>query len=265
MLCETLFERSAKQVFKPLKSAGEEDMKIYRQILSLLLGITLFSSSAFGDTIQTFGAGAVITVDGSADFESFAALYDNPYSEGGMLFSRTGLSFNNAGCGYASQDDPSPPSCSLAFPGFSGNYMYGVSTDNGGYFEITAGPGNTFRGLEFVLGSGFGAGVHPVAWASYDAGNNLITSGSFPGVMGTVVGFSDSDGFATLRYTSSGGTSADFSTTFNAPAFDTVRADFTQASTQSVPDSATTSSLFGIGIAGLLLAKYRGRKRSGPL
>jgi len=238
-------------------------MKVYRQRLSLLLAITLFASSAYADTIQTIGIGsAVITVDGSADFESFAALYDNPYSEGGMLFSRTGLTFNNNGCGYASQDNP--VSCSPAFPGFSGNYMYGMSTGDGGYFEITAGGGNTFRGLEFVLGSGFGPDEpRPVAWASYDAGNNLISSGSFFGVMGTVVGFSDSSGFATLRYTSGFDTSADFSTTFNAPAFDTVRADFTQFSTQSVPDSATTSSLFGIGIAGLLLARYRVRKRSG--
>ena len=72
--------------------------------LAALAG-ALLSTSAFATVIQSVGAGsAVSTVQGSADFESQNALNDNPYSEGGMLFSRTGLSFNNNGCGFANSN-----------------------------------------------------------------------------------------------------------------------------------------------------------------
>ena len=51
--------------------------------LAALAG-ALLSTSAFATVIQTFGVGsAVSTVQGSADFESQNALFDNPYSEGG--------------------------------------------------------------------------------------------------------------------------------------------------------------------------------------
>lgn len=70
------------------------------------------------------------SVDASADFESTDALSDNQYYEGGMAFSRTGLPFNNNGCGYAG--------CGYHtgfYPGFSGNYMSLVES---GTFSLTS-------------------------------------------------------------------------------------------------------------------------------
>lgn len=211
-------------------------MRFLRFALVVALG-TLGASAA---VIQTTGTGSAVTaVNGSAAFESTAALYDNPYSEGGMLFSRTGLSFDNNSCGYAGCAGHS------GFIGFSGNYMYGVGS---GYFIITAGTGTLFRGLEFVTGSGYsGIESQTIVWEAYN-GATLMGSGSVDLPIGAVIGFSDAAGFDSLRYTDNGAYGQ------NAPAFDTVRAQFDSV---AVPEPST----LGLAALGaLLLGAFRRRR-----
>jgi|CXWL01.1.fsa_nt_gi hypothetical protein len=220
--------------------------------LTFGLIVALFSGNALATTIQTSGAGsAVATVEGSADFENGLALNANPYSEGNMVFSRTSLTFDNNGCGFAG--------CvgHTGFSGFvgTGNYMYG--TGNGGFFEITAGGSNTFKGLEFITGSGFSLSSITTFWEAYDAGSSLVGSGSVLLPTGTVIGFSDASGFKRLRFTSESGPSANFTSTFNAPAFDSARGQFSNVS--AVPEPSTLL-LLGSGLAGV--AAWRKKSRA---
>lgn len=210
-------------------------MRFSRFALVLALG----AIGASAAVIQTTGTGsAVAVVNGSAAFESTAALYDNPYSEGGMLFSRTGLSFNNNGCGYAG--------CyyNSGFAGFSGNYMYGVGS---GYFIIAAGTGTLFRGLEFVTGSGYSEQSQTIVWEAYN-GSTLVGSGSVNLPMGAIIGFSDPSGFDSLHYTDNGANGQ------NAPAFDTVRAQFDSV---AVPEPSTLAMAT---LATLLFGAFRRRR-----
>jgi len=216
-------------------------------MLALLSGLAtlIFQANAWAVT-QTFGAGsAVSVVNGTADFESVGSLFDNPYLEGGMAFSRTDLSFNNNGCGYAG--------CvgHVGFVGFSGNYMYGTGN---GYFEMMATGGKVFRGLEFTIGTGFFNSFQSVTWEAYSSGV-LVGSGFLPSVAaGTIIGLSDLVGFDLLRYTDNG-----FGT-FSAPAFDSVRAQF-DVSTVPLP-AALPLFATGIGLLGWL-AQRRKQKRVG--
>ena len=182
-------------------------------------------------------------VQGSADFESVNALNDNPYSEGGMDFSRQGLFFNP--CGFAGcVGHP-------GFAGFTGNYMYGVSTGNGGSFTMAAVGGNHFLGLEMIMGTGFRASNVRVTWQAFD-GVTAVGNGDFSAPVTAVVGFADMAGFTSLQFTStSGGNLANFSNTFNAPAFDSVRAQFTDGHVVPEPGALSLTAVALVGLAAL--------------
>jgi hypothetical protein len=155
-----------------------------------------------------------------------------------MLFSRSGLSFNNNGCGFAG--------CvgHAGFVGFVGNFMYGTGS---GYFEIAAGPGSVLYGLEFVVGTGYSDASVDVVWEAY-RNAVLVGNGSTSLATGAIVGFNDPAGFDVLRYSDLRG----------APAFDTVFAQYSSSPSQ-VPEPATFLYVAG-GLAALGLSRRRTRK-----
>lgn len=195
------------------------------------------SAPALAQVSQTTGSGsAVTTVNASADFESQAALVV-PYTENGLLFTSVGLSQDNNGCGFAG--------CKPAyFSYFAGNYEYGFGN---GYFQIQSVDGTAFAGLEFMAGTGYGNSTSSVVWQAF-SNNVLVGSGSTYVSNGTVVGFSGSN-FDTFTYTDDGSRGG------NAPAFDSVKAQFASA-TGAVPEPATWAMMLaGFGMIGLAARK----------
>lgn len=172
---------------------------------------------------QTVGAGsAVSVVHASASFESQNALFDNPYLEGGLSFSRTNLSFDNNTCGFAG--------CAghAGFAGFQGNYMYGAGT--GGYFTMKAAAGQYFSGLEFLLGNGYqNTAQWNAQWTAFRNGSQVGTGTLSLYAAGDILGLSSATGFDELQYTDLDG--------YAAPAFDEVRAQY--ASESVVPEPGT--------------------------
>jgi hypothetical protein len=189
--------------------------------------------------IQTTGAGsAVMDANAGAFFESTNSLFDNPYSEGGMLFSRVGLRNNNNGCGFAG----------CVFPYFSGNYFYGAN-EVGGFLSIATPTGNIFTALEFIAGTGFAAPVN-FAWAAFLDG---IQKGGGTGSVaaGTILGFADRTGFNRLDWTASDTVSTNFTSTHNAPAMDNVVAQISE-----IPEPSS----FALAVTGLLAIGRRTRR-----
>src|SRR5262249_2846973 len=149
--------------------------------------------------------GAITTVDAEANFENPASLFGNPYVEDGISFSRTNLSFNNNGCGFAG--------CHDLGGSFDGNYLYGAyrsntpgqpgpSRSDHGFSTFSATGGRFFEGIEFVSDAGFGVGIvdDTVYWEAYRLGA-LIGSGLATPNAAVVLGFHDDLGFDELRYT----------------------------------------------------------------
>ncbi len=220
------------------------------KVLRLLLGAALLiPSSAAAAPILTFGAGSTVTtVYASANFETFNALNDNPYVEGGLSFSRTGLSFDNNGCGF--QGCAGHP----GFIGFTGNYLYGVGND--GYFTIRAASDEFFTGLEFLSGTGFsGSEFEILTWSAYRLGT-LVGNGTAV-VSGVVtIGFADAAGFDRLQYT------REVVDVTHAPALDSVKAQYLPRTTQ-VPEPSSLlmfSTSLGAGLVGALRRRFRQKR-----
>ena len=213
-------------------------------VLGVVAVLALPAAANAQIALSTGAGSAVTTVDAIADFESVNALTDNPYLEGGLSFSRTGLTFDNNSCGFAG--------CvgHVGFTGFSGNYMYGVGS--GGFFEIATTGTDIFTGLEFVLGTGFFTSTADISWEAFLSGGSVgLGSGTFDA--GTVLGFSGGS-FDMLRFSSDG------SAGLQAPAFDTVRAQLT-ADVGVVPEPATWAMmLVGFGFVGAAMRSAKRRQ-----
>ena len=227
-------------------------------LIVIALSAAVVTSNAYAITVtgadvkknadfkQTFGSGSAVKKNadfqGSADFESIdSAVNANFYSEGGMNFRRIDLS---GGCNPIVQCSSHP-----GFAGFSGNYMYGSGE---GYFEMEANGDNYFTGLEFQIGTGFGVydNFTSVLWSAF-RDNVLVGSGTTGNSPGSVIGFSDKNGFDVLRYTNN--ESFNTESGRSAPAFDSVRAQFTSAPDLTVipvpaalPLMASALGIFGI-------------------
>lgn len=130
-------------------------------VVALLATFVLGSGTASATIIQTFGSGsAVSTVNASADFEDAASL-GVTYSEGGMTFTRVGISTNNNSCGFAG--------CTSNFAayGFVGNYFYGARnyTIPESYIQIDMNGGQNLNAIEFLFG--WGPSSHVMSYARW--------------------------------------------------------------------------------------------------
>ncbi len=207
----------------------------------------LLAAPAMAAVVQTTGIGSATPsakhLIFAADFEANTNL-DSPWSEGGLLFSHTGLANDNGGCGYAGGGYAGGPPC--AAPGqsysaaFSGNYF--AATGSNAYISIRS-ESYTLHGIEFAVDSGYNS-IH-LLWQTWLdgvlTGNGKVSLGD--GGIGAVLGLSDLGGFNEVRVyafdsaTDNSGTSV--------PAIDNVR-----AFTIPEPGSLALASLAGLGLIG---------------
>ena len=188
-------------------------------------------------------------VQHAADFEANTGL-DNPWAEGGLVFSHTGLDNDNAGCGYAGEfcvDLAAGEVYSLAF---SGNH-YATAGPNA-YLRI-ASPTADLRAIELAVDSGFNS-IH-LLWQTWldgaMTGSGRASLGA-TGVGGVLTLREDSGTFDELRlyaFDSASDTSG-----YSAPAIDSVR-----AFAAPTPDSGLLAGL-GLGLV-LALGRRRGARR----
>jgi hypothetical protein len=164
-------------------------------LATIALGMLLmWPTFARAGTIQTLGAGsAVSSVDRSANFDALAEGTNlTGYTEGGLGISVADWSFQSPCCAEFPSTGPYPGA------GFSGGFFYpwGGSDDP---VHITAADGLDLFAVELNVGSGFiGQGAVHVYWEAYD-NLALVGSGSLDVAKGTVLGFSDPNGFDELR------------------------------------------------------------------
>jgi hypothetical protein len=231
------------------------------RIAAQVLGVSVVSISAVMaspvGTISTIGVStAVTTINVSSYFEDVASLNAN-YSEGGLSFSRVGLSTNNNGCGYAG--------CLGSFTSASGNYFYGVG--QGGYIGINANGGRVLSGLELTMMTGWSSGMGPntmnVSWRTYDSDGVQNGGGVYANITrGSVLGFKNVEGFSMLwlATTQPQVVNENMLETANAPAIDNVVGQYIQ---EQVPEP-TSSTLLGLGALGLLASRKKKKHSDTP-
>lgn len=212
------------------------------QLVSLIAA--LLAAPAMAAVVQTTGAGSATPgashLSYAADFEANTNL-DSPWSEGGLLFSHTGLANDNGGCGYAGEFCVDLGAGEAYSQSFSGNYF--ATAGMNAYLSIRS-TGAALNGIEFAVDSGY-ASIF-VMWQTWLdgvlTGSGRVSLGA-AGV-GDVLGLSDVAGFNEVRvyaFDSASDTSG-----YSAPAIDSVR-----AFTVPEPGSLALASLAGLGVAGL--------------
>jgi hypothetical protein len=213
----------------------------------LALGIVyvfMFPGIAQAATVFSSGSGSAVTnIDLSADFEDLAALTDNLYIEDSISFSRSNLTFDNNGCGFAGCSTH-PGFFDGATP-FMGNYMYGAGD---GSFTIAATGVDVFTGLEMIIGTGGdNQGGQNIIWETFLNGSSvgIGTEPAFPLDLPGVYGWSDTGGCDKLVFTLSA----------NSPAFDKVRVQLDPGS-NPIPAPGSLM-LFGLALTGLGMMRRR--------
>jgi hypothetical protein len=210
-------------------SIGPARTRFVGAAMALLAGAPVVAPAQV--SLSTGAGSAVSTIDVSASFENQSALTATPYVENGLTFTRTGLTDNNNGCGYAG--------CDTHFTALAGNYMYGIG---GGYFSMFAPTGREFSALELIVDSGFiTESPSTYVFSAFLSGADVGTA-SLVAPRGTIVGVSSPGGFNELRY---------YSTLqgVRAPAFDEVRVQLVDVTATPEPASIAllATGLFAIG------------------
>ena len=128
---------------------------------------TRVSSNRFSSGVGS----AVTTVNAIANFEDVVSLNGNPYVENSLSFSRTNLTLNNRGCGFAGcivhnpfYGGPTP---------FTGNGMFGRGP---GSFSIHSTGDDTFTALEMLVSTGLN-NTPTLTWSTFLAGA-LVSTGT---------------------------------------------------------------------------------------
>ncbi|WP_095588419.1 PEP-CTERM sorting domain-containing protein [Actibacterium ureilyticum] len=216
-------------------------MNISGGLAALCLGFAALVTPAAAAVVQSTGTGSSVTrTDATATFDDTASL-GGQFTEDGMTFTRVNLSTNNNGCGYAG--------CASSFPTFSGNYLYGYGN---GHLSIAAAQDRIFEGLEFNFGWSTN---HNITWEAFLEGDSVDRGRSRDVAGGTVLSFSGL--FDTLLFTSNHiFNNPRLNGRFNAPAIDTVRAQYLPS---VVPVPATLPLLLSALLGGGWLLR---RKRA---
>ena len=216
-----------------------------KNIASLLAA--LLAAPAMAAVVQTTGAGSATPasqhISRAADFGANTQL-DSPWSEGGLLFSHTGLANDNGGCGYAGESCVDIGAGETYSQSFSGNYF--ATAGMNAYVDIRS-TGARLNGIEFAVDSGY-ASIFVMWQTLLDGvltGSGRVSLGAAG--IGDVLGLSDGAGFNEVRvYTFD---SATDTSGYSAAAIDSVRA-FT------IPEPGS------LALAGLGLMAMRRRRHA---
>ncbi|KQY88977.1 MULTISPECIES: PEP-CTERM sorting domain-containing protein [Roseateles] len=211
------------------------------QLIPLLAA--LLAAPAIAGVVQTTGTGSATPgathLTYAADFEANTGL-DNPWSEGGLLFTHTGLANDNGGCGYAGEFCVDLAGGQLYSEAFSGNYF--ATAGSNAYLSIRS-TGAALHGIEFAVDSGY-ASIY-VMWQTWLNGALTGSGKASLGAagVGDVLGLRDLAGFTEVRVFAFD--SASDNSGYSVPAIDSVRA-FT------VPEPGSLAlAAAGLGMAGL--------------
>lgn len=216
-----------------------------------ILSSAVMSLPAAAAVVQTKGVGSATPTAAhltyAANFEGNTNL-DNPWSEGGLVFTHTGLANDNGGCGYAGVDCVDAAAGQVYSQAFSGNYFATAGTN--AYLSVRT-EGLNLNGIEFAVDSGY-ATIN-LMWQTWLdgvlTGNGRVSFGAAG--IGGVLGLSDLlSGFDEVRlyaFDSASDTSG-----YSAPAIDSVRAF-------AVPEPGSLALTAVAGLA--LLGMWRRQRR----